>query len=94
VAILSVISGICALFSLARGGARRRLVLVLWLVVAAGGLLGYDEHAATPRPGHPALDQRPRPPLAPLVFTAIGLVGAAILVSPVAARRPERDSVA
>jgi flavodoxin len=55
-------------------------------VVAAGGGLGYADHEAKPHPGRPSMDDRPRPPLAPLVFTVIGLAGAA--ATPARRRRP------
>ena len=59
----------------------RVLLVALWVALAAGGVSGYDEHAAVPAPGHaPSADQRPRPPLAPLVFTVFGIAGAAALL--------------
>jgi hypothetical protein len=80
VAGIAVVTGIAGVVSLVRGGTRRRWVLAAWLVVAAGGVMGYLDHDAPPHPGRPILDERPRPPLAPLVFTVIGLAGAATLV--------------
>jgi hypothetical protein len=88
VAAIATATGLLALWSVRRGGARRRLVIVLWLVVAAGGGIGYADHQAQPHPGRPVLDDRPRPPLAPLVFTVIGLAGA------VAAPARRRDPLA
>jgi hypothetical protein len=54
-------------------------VLVLWSVVALGGLAGTVAHIVGPAPGHGAIDLRPRPIPAPLIFTLLGLVGAAAL---------------
>ena len=55
------------------------LVLVLWGVVALGGLAGTIAHIVGPVPGHGPIDLRPRPIAAPLVFTLLGLVGGAAL---------------
>jgi hypothetical protein len=54
-------------------------VLVLWAVVALGGLGGTYAHIVGPVPGHGPIDPRPRPIAAPLVFTAVGSVGALAL---------------
>jgi hypothetical protein len=54
-------------------------VLVLWGVVALGGLAGAVAHIIGPVPGHGAIDLRPRPIPAPLIFTLLGLVGGAAL---------------
>lgn len=54
-------------------------VLVLWTVVALGGLAGTIAHVIGPGPGHGPVDLRPRPIAAPLVFTLLGTVGAAAL---------------
>ena len=52
-----------------------RLVLIaLWLLVAFFGFGGYNGHRAAIAPD--SVDPRPRPPLAPLVFTGFGLAGA------------------
>ena len=55
-------------------------VLVLWAVVAVGGIGGTIAHAVGPVPGHGPVDLRPRPIAAPLVFTVLGSVGALALV--------------
>jgi hypothetical protein len=55
-------------------------VLVLWAVVAFGGIAGTIAHLVGPVPGHGPIDLRPRPIAAPLVFTLLGSVGAAALV--------------
>jgi hypothetical protein len=81
VAGLAVATGLGGLASLVRHAAGRRLVLVLWLLVAAGGGMGYLDHAELPKPGHAVIDDRPRPPFAPLVFTVIGLAGVATVIS-------------
>lgn len=80
VAAIAVIVGVAGIVSLMKGGAGRRVVIGLWLLVALGGGIGYLDHGSLPKPGHPVLDDRPRPPLAPLVFTVIGLAGAASLL--------------
>jgi hypothetical protein len=54
-------------------------VLLLWTVVALGGIAGTIAHAVGPVPGHGPVDLRPRPIVAPLVFTLLGIVGAAAL---------------
>jgi hypothetical protein len=56
------------------------IVLVMWAVVAFGGLAGTVAHIVGPVPGHGPIDLRPRPVAAPLVFTLLGFVGAASLV--------------
>ena len=54
-------------------------VLVLWVVIALGGVAGTVAHMVGPVPGHGPIDLRPRPIAAPLVFTLLGAVGAAAL---------------
>jgi hypothetical protein len=54
-------------------------VLLLWAVVALGGIAGTIAHLVGPMPGHGPIDLRPRPIVAPLVFTLLGFVGAAAL---------------
>ena len=53
----------------ARGG-----LIVLWLTVAFLGIGGYNSHRLALPEG--TVDPRPRPPLAPLVFTGLGIAGA------------------
>ena len=55
-------------------------VLVLWAVIAAGGVGGTIGHVVGPVPGHGPVDPRPRPIAAPLVFTVLGSVGGLALV--------------
>jgi hypothetical protein len=54
-------------------------VLVLWAVIAVAGVAGTIAHIVGPVPGHGPVDLRPRPAMAPLVFTLLGLVGGAAL---------------
>jgi hypothetical protein len=54
-------------------------VLVLWVVIALGGLAGVAAHIIGPGVGHGTVDPRPRPVLAPLIFTTLALVGGAAL---------------
>jgi hypothetical protein len=55
-------------------------VLVLWAVVALGGVAGTLAHVVGPVAGHGPVDLRPRPIPAPLVFTVLGTVGGTALV--------------
>lgn len=66
----------------------RVLLMVLWLVLAVGGIGGLIDHAEPVVPGQ-SIDQRPRPPLAPLVFTGLALLGATALG--VGSRRQRRQ---
>lgn len=50
-------------------------VLVLWAVVALGGIAGTYYHAVGVAPEYGPVDPRPRPTLAPLIFTVLGAVG-------------------
>ena len=52
-------------------------VLILWAVIGLGGLAGAVAHVIGPVAGHGPVDPRPRPIAAPLIFTFLGLVGAA-----------------
>jgi 4-amino-4-deoxy-L-arabinose transferase-like glycosyltransferase len=54
-------------------------VLVLWAVIAVGGVAGTIAHVVGPVAGHGPVDLRPRPIAAPLVFTILGSVGALAL---------------
>lgn len=67
-------------------------VLLLWTVVALGGLAGTIAHVIGPVPGHGPMDLRPRPIAAPLVFTLLGSVGAAALTLGQRARRAANKS--
>jgi hypothetical protein len=84
--LVAALSATAALISLAMhlSGRRRVLasvgVLVLWAVVALGGIAGTVAHVVGPVPGHGPVDLRPRPAPAPLVFTALGIVGGISLI--------------
>jgi drug/metabolite transporter (DMT)-like permease len=55
------------------------VVLILWGVVAIGGVAGTVAHIVGPVAGHGPIDLRPRPIPAPLIFTVLGLVGGVAL---------------
>jgi hypothetical protein len=79
-AVSASISGVLSLLYLARRGHNRaaRLTLIgLWAMVAFFGFGGYNDHRAPVRAE--SVDARPRPPLAPLTFTAFGIAGGAAL---------------
>jgi hypothetical protein len=82
VAFLAVVAGAVSLWLLF---ARRRhtittvAVLVLWAVIALGGVAGVVAHVVGPDPAHGPVDPRPRPIGAPLVFTLLGAAGGAAL---------------
>ena len=83
VAVLAVGAGLLSLALLASRGRRIAAVVavvILWAVIALGGLAGAAAHAIGPVPGHGPVDDRPRPAGAPLVFTALGLVGGGALI--------------
>ena len=79
-AAMAALAGVSSLVVLAKGG-RSRLarygLIALWLTVAFFGFGGYQSHRLGPSEG--AVDPRPRPPLAPLVFTGMGIAGAVVL---------------
>jgi len=56
------------------------VAVVLWVVVALGGIAGVAAHLIGPSAEHGPVDPRPRPTLAPLVFTALGAVGGLIVI--------------
>jgi hypothetical protein len=62
-------------------------VIVLWALIALGGLAGTVAHAVGPDPNHGPVDSRARPAGAPLVFTALGVLGAGALVYDTRRRR-------
>jgi 4-amino-4-deoxy-L-arabinose transferase-like glycosyltransferase len=83
VAALAVGAGALSLVLLAsphRRTVAATAVVILWAVVALGGIAGSVAHAMGPVPGHGPVDDRPRPAAAPLVFTALGLAGGGALV--------------
>jgi hypothetical protein len=76
-ALSGVLIGALSLTFLIRHGRSRfaRLGLIaLWLTVAFFGLGGYNSHRLPLPDG--TVDPRPRPPVAPLVFTGFGIAGA------------------
>lgn len=80
-AIAGASVGLLSLAYLAMGGRNRlaRIVLyALWVLVASLGFGGYNDHRL-PRPADTITDQRERPPLAPLAFTTLAIVGAVAL---------------
>jgi hypothetical protein len=82
VALLAVVAGFASVWLLL--GRRRHTfatwaVLLLWGLIALGGLAGTAAHAIAPDPAHGPVDYRPRPPGAPLVFTFLGVVGGGAL---------------
>ena len=82
VAGLAVLAGVLNL-ALLRSEQRRLwatvAVLVLWGLVALGGIAGTVAHVIGPVAGHGPIDLRPRPIAAPLIFTLLGLAGGAAL---------------
>jgi len=79
VAVGAAVLGLVALRSSRRRGRLAILALVVWAVVAIGGIGGVAAHMIGPS-GHGPADPRPRPPLAPLAFTAMGVAGALTVV--------------
>jgi peptidoglycan/LPS O-acetylase OafA/YrhL len=87
-AVLAIAAGVASLLLLRSSRPHTVLtfaVLALWAVIALAGIAGTVVHVVGPTPGHGPVDLRPRPILAPLIFTTFGLVGAAALV---AGKRP------
>jgi drug/metabolite transporter (DMT)-like permease len=82
VAALSVVAGALSV-TLLRSSEKRFFitvaVLILWAVIALGGIAGVVAHIVGPVPGHGPIDTRPRPVAAPLIFTALGVAGSAAL---------------
>jgi hypothetical protein len=66
---------------------------VVWAIIALGGVAGVVAHIVGPVAGHGPVDLRPRPISAPLVFTAMGAVGALAvwLGRRTAAQSPDRE---
>lgn len=67
------------LFVRGRNRAVRYALIATWLTVAFFGFGGYNSHRLPVPDG--TVESRPRPPLAPLMFTGIGLAGAYVLRS-------------
>jgi 4-amino-4-deoxy-L-arabinose transferase-like glycosyltransferase len=82
VAALAVVAGVLNLVALnsPRGRLWAIVAVVLWAVVALGGLAGLAAHVIGPSAEHGPVDLRPRPTLAPLVFTALGAVGGLVVI--------------
>ena len=82
VAIVAAGTGVLSL-SLVASPRRRILaslaVLALWVVIALGGIAGTYAHIVGAPAGEGPVDPRPRPVSAPLIFTALGVVGGAAL---------------
>ncbi len=55
-------------------------VVALWGLIALAGVAGTIAHIVGPVAGHGPVDLRPRPVMAPLVFTLFGAVGVTTLV--------------
>ena len=81
-AALATAVGVLSYAYLARH-ARNRLgrlaIYALWATVAFFGFGGYNDHRLPVPSG--TIEERSRPPLAPLVFTVIGITGAVVLRS-------------
>ena len=81
-ALTGVLIGVLSLIHLVTGSrsrAARIALLILWLMVAFFGFGGYNSHRLALAQG--VSDPRPRPPLAPLIFTGLGIAGAIALRS-------------
>jgi hypothetical protein len=83
VAVLATGAGVANVVVLRSPRARALVVvavLVVWAVVALGGIVGTVAHVVGPPIGEGPVDPRRRPIPAPLVFTLLGLVGGAALL--------------
>jgi hypothetical protein len=81
-AAMAAVAGALSLAMLLLGGRNRvaRYALIaIWLTVAFFGFGGYNSHRLPVPDG--TVELRPRPPLAPLVFTGLGIAGAVVLRS-------------
>lgn len=77
-----VVVGLLSLAYLAhrsRSKAARFTLYTLWAGIAFLGLMGFNSHRAPVTAA--SVDQRQRPPLAPLVFTSLGVAGVVVLRS-------------
>ena len=81
-ALAASTAGLSLVFLAVRGRNRaiRIGLIAFWLTVAFFGFGGYNDHRLA-RPADTVTDQRERPPLAPLVFTGMGIAGAVVLRS-------------
>jgi hypothetical protein len=57
------------------------VLLGLWALIALAGVGGTIAHIVGPVAGHGPMDLRPRPIAAPLIFSLLGLVGGAALLT-------------
>lgn len=76
-ALSGVVIGVLSLALLlnrSRNRVGRIGLIALWLTIAFFGFGGYNSHRLPLPEG--VSDQRPRPPLAPLIFTGFGIAGA------------------
>jgi hypothetical protein len=83
VAVLATGAGVANVVLLRSPRARALVivaVLVVWAVVALGGIAGTVAHVVGPPISEGPVDPRPRPVPAPLVFTLLGLAGGAALL--------------
>jgi amino acid permease len=81
-AALAALTGLLSLAYLAvrgRNRAARVALYALFATVAFFGFGGYNDHRLALPEG--TIDTRPRPPLAPLLFTGMGIAGAVVLRS-------------
>ncbi len=80
-AMTALTAGLSLVFLAVRGRSRlaRFALYALFATVAFFGFGGYNSHRLAGPEG--TVDSRPRPPLAPLMFTGMGIVGAVILRS-------------
>ena len=83
VAGIAVAAGILSL-GLVLSGQRRVIataaVLILWAIVALGGVVGTYYHIVGVAPEYGPVDPRPRPIAAPLAFTLLATVGGTTLL--------------
>jgi hypothetical protein len=83
VALLAAVAGgvsVALLASRKRWLIATALVVVLWIIVGLGGIAGAVVHATGTGPEAGVVDSRPRPQGAPLIFTALAVVGGGVLV--------------
>jgi peptidoglycan/LPS O-acetylase OafA/YrhL len=78
-AVLIGVLSLAFLIKRSRNRVARIGLITLWLTVAFFGFGGYNSHRLPLPEG--VSDQRPRPPLAPLIFTGFGIAGALVVRS-------------
>ncbi|HET7702522.1 MAG TPA: hypothetical protein VFK35_03925 [Candidatus Limnocylindrales bacterium] len=76
-----VVGALSLAFLIRRGRSRvaRIGLIALWLTIAFFGFGGYNSHRLPLPDG--LSEERPRPPLAPLIFTGFGIAGALVVRS-------------